>query len=130
MDYADRTLWVGHPSHWHYFWRWVLGVLFLPVFGLGLIWIVSIFWGRARRTYIVTGRRVMFEWGVLVKSTTEIRIKDIRSINVFKSGIAGFMGFGSIEFASAAADRAEVVFRNVAMPDAVRDMVRHAQEVA
>jgi len=47
----EETIWTGHPSHWHYFWAWVLGVvLFAAVIGIGII--IWIFIDRSRRTYI------------------------------------------------------------------------------
>lgn len=126
--YHEQTLWVGISSHWHYFWSWVWGILLLPV-GIGLIIILGIVIDRARRVYIITGRNVILQYGILAKSTSEVRIKDIRSISVTRSGIAGMMGIGSVEFSSAASDRAEVIFANIAEADIVRDIIRDAQEL-
>jgi len=55
-------------------------------------------------------------------------VKDIRSINVTKHGLAGFIGIGSVEFSSAASDRAEVIFVNISGADRVRDLVTNLQE--
>lgn len=124
----EVTLWTGHPSHWNYFWSWVLGVLLLAAFGLGLLIIIWIYFDRARRVYTVTNRKVIFQSGIFVKSTNEIRIKDIRSVNVSKRGLGGFIGIGSVEFSSAATDRADIIFLGISGADDVRDIVRKLQD--
>lgn len=123
----EETMWVGHASQWNYFWTWFWGILLLIV-GIGFFIMLNIFVDRAGRVYIVTNRKVIFQFGLFAKSTNEVRIKDIRSINVTKRGIAGLMGVGSVEFSSAASDGAEIVFYNIPDADSVRDMVRYFQD--
>jgi uncharacterized membrane protein YdbT with pleckstrin-like domain len=124
---AEEILWTGHPSNWHYFWAWVLGILLAVVLvGFGIIlWIVI---DRSRRTYTVTSSRVIIEQGLWAKNSDEVRLMDIRSMAVKKSFISGLVGVGNIEFSSAAAADAEIVFRSVAGVEAVRDLVRAQQK--
>ena len=123
-------MWIGQPSHWNYFWSWFWGILLLAAFGLGLLVIIGIYIDRARRLYIVTNRKVVVQSGIFIKSTNEVRIKDIRSVNVTKRGISGLIGIGSVEFSSAATDRAEIIFAGIAGADKVRDVVRKLQDDA
>jgi uncharacterized membrane protein YdbT with pleckstrin-like domain len=125
MDPA-AILWEGHPSHWHYFGWWVLGVVLAPVLvGFFIIWWILL--ARRRRTYTVAPGRVIVEWGWLVRNSREIRIQDIRSIEVRKRGLTGLLAVGDVEFASAARDEAEVVFHAIADVERVRDLVRGQQ---
>jgi len=118
--------WTGHPSHWNYFLGWLLGLATLP-FGVGVLIILAVLLVRARQTFRMTGERVVSEPGLIIKSSSEIMIDDVRSLNVIKTGIRGFMGIGSIEFASAATERAEVTFRNIANVDTVAQLFRELQ---
>jgi uncharacterized membrane protein YdbT with pleckstrin-like domain len=127
---GETTLWTGQASLWNYFWSWFWGILLLAAFGLGLIVIAGIYIERARRVYILTTRKVVVRSGIFVKSTNEIRIKDIRSVNVAKSSISGLIGIGSVEFSSAASERAEIIFAGIAGADKICDMVRKLQDVA
>jgi uncharacterized membrane protein YdbT with pleckstrin-like domain len=121
-------LWQGHPSHWRYFGWWVLGLLLaLVLVGFFIIWWILV--DRARRTYTVAPGRVIVEWGWFVKNSREIRIQDIRSIEVTKRGLTGMLGVGDVEFSSAAREDAEVVFHAIAGVERVRDLVR-GQQVA
>lgn len=139
----EETLWQGHPTHWNYFLSWFFGPLALLIgllalvgdakialvfFGVGAVIILRIFLDRAARTYIVANRTVAFKSGILVKSTNEIRIRDVRSINVSRRGIAGMIGVGTVEFSSAATDRAEIIFTAIADAEKVKNMVRDLQD--
>ena len=126
MD-TEEIIWSGNPSHWHYFWAWFWGVV-LAALLVGFFIISWIYVDRSRRTYTVTSRKVILEWGLLAKSSNEIRIKDIRSINVKKSGLLGLMGVGDVEFSSAASDQAEIVFASISNATEVRDLVRKYQD--
>jgi membrane protein YdbS with pleckstrin-like domain len=145
---AEQLMWSGRPSHWNFLFSWLLAFLFVgagafcvwmyfnggtsPLLlvpgAIGILILLYIYISRARQRYIVTNRKVEIQTGLVVKSSNEIRVKDIRSINVTKHGFAGFIGIGSVEFSSAATDRAEVIFASIANADRVRDLVTDLQE--
>jgi len=147
---TERTLWSGTVSHLHYFgkWLWVIilaGVLAGSFFvsvpnlrdalwtiraGLLLVALVIICWiylDRSRRRYAVTNRRVSAEYGIVSKRSNEVRVQDIRSINLKRTGLSGLLGVGTMEFSSAATDDADVIFWNTAEAEKVRDLVRSLQ---
>jgi len=53
----------------------------------------------------VSNKRVKVEYGLFVKSSREVRISDIRSVNVVKKGVAGLFGIGTLEFSSSGGSR-------------------------
>jgi membrane protein YdbS with pleckstrin-like domain len=145
---AEQRMWSGRPSHWNFFFSWLIALVFVgagafcvwiyfngnsnPLLlipgAIGILILLYIYIRRARQLYLVTNRKVEIQTGLVVKSSNEIRVKDIRSINVTKHGLAGLIGIGSVEFSSAATDRAEVIFVNIAHADRVRDLVTNLQE--
>jgi len=126
LPQTEETVWTGHPSHWHYFWAWFFAILLTP-FLIGLLIIPFIFIARNRRLYIVTSKKVVFESGIFVRSTREVRIQDIRSINVYRRGIGGLFGIGTVEFSSAARDDADVIFASISKAETVRQLVSRYQ---
>lgn len=126
MD-PETPVWSGHTSHWHYFGWWVLGVILAPVI-IGFLIILWIIVRRERRTYRVTPTKVIIETGLLVRSTDELRVKDIRSIELRRRGFLGWIGVGDLEFSSAARADANVVFRKIGRAQDVRDIVRQIEE--
>ena len=145
---AEQRMWSGRPSHWNFFFSWLLALVFigggafclwiyfngtanLPLLipgPIGILILLYIYIRRARQLYVVTNRKVEIQTGLVVTSSNEIRVKDIRSINVSKHGLLGLIGIGSVEFSSAATDRAEVIFVNIGHADRVRDLVTNLQE--
>jgi len=149
----EETLWSGSVSQWHYAGKWLTvviclvvlaGTFFINAFGDSINpWIIRsvpllvavalIGWiklDRSGRKYSVTNRRVSVEFGIISKQSTELRIQDIRSINLTTSGIAGLLGIGRLEFSSAASDDADVIFWNTPGAEKIRDLVRSLQSAA
>ncbi|HEV7406334.1 MAG TPA: PH domain-containing protein [Chthoniobacteraceae bacterium] len=146
---GEQIIWKGSVSQWHYAGRWLLIVLFLagavaalihplpfPVpgptvaavlAGVALVLLLTVFIDRARRTYTITDHRISTEFGIISKQSNEIRLHDVRSINLTMKGISGIFGIGRLEFSSAATDDAEVVFWNVGGAEGLRDQVRGLQ---
>lgn len=82
---------------------------------------------RFTHDYIVTYERVELIWGILGRSSKEARICDIRSIDVYESGIKGILGLGTIDFSTAANAGIEVQFKDLRSAHIVKDLVRKLQ---
>ncbi len=149
---TEQVILSARCSNWHYSGKWAL-IVFLFAGSAGMFLMDGSYFGgggaaflirlapllcaaavffliqldRNRRVYQVTNKRVIMEWGILARSSNELRIQDIRSINVSKNGLPGMIGIGSVEFSSAARDDADVVFANIPDADRVRDTVRSLQ---
>lgn len=83
---------------------------------------------RYSHDYIVTRERVELIWGIIGRSSKEARICDIRSIDVYESGIKGLLGLGTIDFSTAANAGIEVQFKDMRQAHAVKDLVRQLQK--
>lgn len=138
-----RPVYAGHPALLT-FWRSLsVGVLLLAGgwfagrwnglwLGAGILagglWTAAVLLVRSCREYLVDTRRVESREGILAKSSREIRVQDIRAINVSKSGLYGVLGIGTVEFASAGSGDQDVTFRDVAGADAIKAAVRRLQD--
>ncbi len=141
---ANAILYAGHPSALSYpktliliaasiaggiygrefdAW-WLFGGLIAALFGVS--WILL---QRSMRLYVITPRRVEIVHGLLAKNSNEVRIEDIRTINVHKPGLRGLFGVGTVEFASAGGSTVEVAFANVYAAHRIKTLVRRLQDV-
>ena len=134
---GDQIIWEGRATLWKYAGSIILSVIvtvLLAVFTMGIgvvlapIWWLAIYISRKNRKYTVTRKRIVVESGIFVKSSNEIRIKDVRSINVTKTGIAGLFGIGTVDFFSAASGDAEVRFQSIPKAKDLKEMVNALQE--
>lgn len=77
--------------------------------------------------YLVTTERVEIESGIVGRSSKEIRIRDIRAIDVYQSGWNVLAGSGTVEFSSSAGEGDQVRFKNVWRPHRIKELVRAVQ---
>ena len=147
---GETVQWKGSISQWHYAGRWLLVIVLLTAVGAsffapavssfeyiwparGVLALVALFlvgWiamDRRQRQYTITNHRVIVEFGLISKQSNEIRVQDIRSINLTMTGLKALFGIGRVEFSSAASDDAEVIFWNTGDAKKVRDLVRSLQ---
>lgn len=134
---SEEVLWTGHANIWRYAGQFVVSLvvgipLGIATLGLGLL-LLPLWWGaiyldRKKRRYIVTNKIVRVEFGMLSKSTKEVRIRDIKAVNVVKRGIAGLFGIGTLEFSSAGGSGVEVAFQGIENAQKIKDLVTSLQE--
>jgi hypothetical protein len=103
-----------------------------PAREIALTLVAGLFCGlaihRYASLYLVTSRRVEFVEGLVARSSREVRIVDIRAINVSRKGLRGLIGVGTVEFASAGGDDVEVAFRDVWNAAGIKRLVRSLQD--
>lgn len=140
----EEFLYIGHPS-WFAFPKSLLVVLvclgsayYFHKHQVGLEWLtlpgsiaglVLLFIGldRTSTTYYVTTKRVEMEYGIVGRNTKEVRICDIRAIDVEQAGFGALVGLGTVKFDSSATAGPEVCFRNVRRPHDIKQLVRELQ---
>ncbi|MDB6069250.1 MAG: hypothetical protein JWL81_421 [Verrucomicrobiales bacterium] len=140
-----RTIFTGHPSFLMYWKSLLLSVLLMAGGWYAGRWEEGGWWlaggwmtggvllaltllRRSSVEYRVTTRRVEVERGFFSKSSFEIRIPDIRSINVRKTGASGFLGVGDLIFSSSGGGEEDVVFRQVSGAHRIKNRVRRLQD--
>ena len=136
------TLYAGHPSILTY----PLSVLGVVGGAVGAIWLFSfdlwlslsclavcgisltyLTYLRFTRDFLITTRRVEVISGLIARSSNEIRIVDIRAINVTCRGISGLFGIGTVDFFTTG-DDPEVRFENVWAAKDIKQLVRNIQD--
>ena len=118
-----EVLWEGRPAWRNYATHLALGTLTIPLFGLGLLFILWAFLDRRTRHYTVTRRSVILASGLIFKSTDEVMLRDIRSVVVARKGISALFGLATVEFSSAARDGSDIVFMGITDSEKVRNLV-------
>ncbi len=115
-----------------------LGVFLLPFGGeyslipllASLACLLGIALARYSTDYLVGEDRVEKVWGLLGRSSREVRICDIRNIDVHMRGLKGLLGVGTVDISSAGGNEVEVSFRDVRGAHEVKQLVRQLQRDA
>lgn len=139
---GEQIFFSGHPSWWRY--SKLLFLVFLLVVAAGMLvlfdeilavlaafFAVVIFFCiyviRRCHDYMVTEERIEVQWGLLGKNSNEVRICDIRSLDVREKGLKGLIGVGTLDVSTAANAGIEVSFQDIRKPHEIKEMIRSLQ---
>lgn len=105
---GEQVVYQGKVSIWSMGPLLLIGLLLLPVFGLGLI-----FWAIAAIRFLttelaITNKRVIAKFGLVSRATIEINLQKIESIQVRQGVLGRIFNFGSIVVAGAGSPQAPV----------------------
>jgi uncharacterized membrane protein YdbT with pleckstrin-like domain len=112
MSYIDKMLTDGEQviyqaylSMWSQFVLVLVGIVFLPVFGVGLLLLLWT-WLKCITTEIsITNKRIISKVGIFNRSTMELRLDKIESIKVDQRIMGRILNFGSITIAGTGGDK-------------------------
>lgn len=142
---GQSVLYHGHPS-WLVFGRWlVVALVFAALGAAGMMFdwrwmaagavavsmtLCAIIIARQQRDFVITNERIEVEWGIWGRSSKEVRIRDVRSIDVDASGLLGMLGVGTLNISSAGSEDVEVQFKHIRGAHKVKELVRQLQQRA
>ena len=127
---VENDLWKSNPSYLYYLSHFIFGVLSLPLFGLGLLFIVYALLDRNTKLYTLTNKRVMSKVGIISRKIHEVGVRDIRNINVKQGILERLFGLGTVEIASAGTAGVEISFAGIKDPMRARDLIRREKDEA
>ena len=122
LDY-ETEVWSGSPSWVHYLDCHLLGLILLPIV-IGVVFILYAELDRRTRIFVVTKKRITTQEGIISRQTNEVRIKDVRSINVKQNCFERMVGIGTIEIGSSGHAGIEARLLGIPSPFEVRDRIR------
>ena len=141
---SNRLLYAGHPSVLNYplaLGALVLGItggiwvyridpnLTLAGLGLAVAGLVRLSFVRFTHDYHIRPRRIEVTTGFIARSSREVRIEDIRSINVTCRGLLGLFGIGTVDFLTSG-DTPEITFERIWAAQKIKKLVRKLQDTA
>ena len=104
----------------------ILSLLLIPVFGLGLLILLSWHLQNKSSKLTVGEREILFEKGLLSKERSEVNISSIRTTKVNQSFFNRIFGVGSIEIFTAG-DTPEIVAKGMPDPNKIRELIKAKQ---
>lgn len=125
---SERVTYNGRISLWMVSHLIAVGVLLLPAFGLGLIFL-AVAYVRHRSTELaITNRRVILKTGFISRHTNEINLVKVESIQVQQNLFGRIFDYGTVVIAGTGMGHAPIV--GIAQPIAFRRAFMEAQESA
>jgi uncharacterized membrane protein YdbT with pleckstrin-like domain len=107
-------------------WLIMLGIILLPAFGAGLIFLLFA-WVKYKTTELaITNKRVIAKFGFISRRTVEINISKIESIQVDQSITGRIFNYGTLLIAGAGDPQAPIL--GISKPMEFRKAFMEAQE--
>lgn len=123
----EKLIHVGHISLWSLAGPISLGVILLPVFGLGLIFL-GVAYVRYKTTELaITNRRVIVKSGFISRQTIEISISKVESIQVDQTMLGRMFDFGTLVISGAGSPQAPIL--GISQPMQFRRAFIEAQDL-
>ncbi len=82
---------------------------------------------RFTSDYLITPKRIELIRGLVARSSKEVRVQDLRAINVRCTGLWGVIGIGDVDFFTSG-DDPEITFHNIWAAKKVKGLVRKLQD--
>jgi len=142
MKDAEVVLWSASPSVLPYLPRYVLvGLAFLGnlivaavvwwpfLLGAWVCLVLVADWELRRRAtrYTITRRRVIRRTGYLRRVHQEVQTRDVREVQLHQGPIERLFGVGTVEIATAATAKRELLIAKVPNAKKVMEVLRHAR---
>lgn len=117
---AKISLWsVGHLIFF--------GVILLPVFGLGLVFLIWAFIRYKTTEFAVTDRRLIAKTGLISRNTVEMFLDKVESLHVDQSVLGRLLNFGTIIIHGTGTT--EEPIKNISAPLALRKQFMQAADL-
>jgi len=124
----ERVIYVGHISLWSLAPLIALGFLTVWVFGLGLIFWVMAYIRYKTTELAFTNKRVIAKFGFISRSTIELNINKVESIQVQQGILGRIFNFGTLIISGAGNPQAPIL--GISEPMAFRRAFMEAQDSA
>lgn len=92
----EKILYMGHISLWSLWHLIAAGVLLLPAFGLGLIFLGIAYVRYKSVELAVTTKRIIVKHGFISRQTVEINLDKVESIQVEQGLLGRLLNFGTL----------------------------------
>jgi uncharacterized membrane protein YdbT with pleckstrin-like domain len=124
----ERVVHVGNISLWSLAGPLLLGLLLLPLFGVGLVfWVVA--YVKYKTTELaITNKRVIAKFGFISRRTVELNINKVESIQVDQSVLGRIFNFGTLVISGAGDPQAPIP--GISDPMSFRKAFIEAQDLA
>jgi len=98
---GESVLHRGRVSLWPHAWKIVGGIVLLPLFGLGLVFLAWVYIVYKTTEIAITNKRIIAKFGFISRSTIEINLPKVESVQVDQGVMARMLDYGTIVISGA-----------------------------
>lgn len=119
---GEKIISVLTPSRLHYFWAYLLGVLFLVAFW-GIIIIILVELYRNGNKYYITEKKVYHLYKFLSRTETSASFDKIQDVQLRQELFDRMFGIGSLYINTAGSNKIEIKITGIKNPDETKTTI-------
>jgi len=123
LDENEEVLWSGEPRMASIAPAIIMGIIFLPVFGFGLLIMIGAYLNIKNTDFVVTNEGLYKKTGVLSRSVQKIGFEKVQNISFSQGVLANYFGYGNVEISTAGGSGVEMKFNGIDDPKSVQERV-------
>lgn len=126
LDSDEKVEWSGKPRIVSIIPAIVMGVVLLPLAGLGMVVMLASYLQIKNTDFVVTNQGLYRKQGVLSRSVQKIGFDKVQNIS-FNQGVLGkYFGYGNVAISTAGGSGIEMSFNSIESPKEVQELInRH-----
>jgi len=124
----EKIVHLGHISLWSVWHLIALGIVLLPAVGIGLVFLAMAYIRYKTTELAITTKRVIVKTGFIRRSTVEININKVESIQVDQEVLGRLFNFGTLIISGAGNPQAPIT--GISAPMEFRRAFIEAQDQA
>ena len=105
---GESVTYTGNISWWSLSHLIILGLILLPVFGIGLLFWIAAYIRYKTTELAVTNKRVIAKFGFISRHTVEMNISKVESIQVIQGVFGRLLNFGTLIIAGTGSQQAPI----------------------
>lgn len=125
---GEKVMYQENISWWSQLAFFIFGVVFLPLFGLGLLFFLGAYINYKTTELAITNKRVIAKFGFISRKTIEINLQKVESIQVEQGILGRICNYGTLVVSGAGNPQAPIPY--IANPLRFRKSFMEIQEQA
>lgn len=123
LDRDEKIVWSGEPEIASIVPALVIGVLTLPLMGLGLLIMAVAYLTIENTDFVVTNQGLYKKTGILSRNVQKIGFDKVQNISFSQTAIGKYFGYGNVDISTAGGSGIEMSFNSVAEPQQVQELI-------
>ena len=125
---GEEVLWYGKMS-WESLWIWfLLGILTILLFGIGILFFIIAIAKRYSSEYTLTNKRVHSRQGLIARRANDANFDKITDTSLSQGTIGRILNYGDVGINTAGSIGYEVIFRGVSDPKQLLGRIQNMKE--
>lgn len=123
LDRDEKIVWSGEPEIASIVPALAIGILTLPLAGIGLLIMAAAYLTLENTDFVVTNQGLYKKTGILSRNVQKIGFDKVQNISFSQTAVGKYFGYGNVDISTAGGSGVEMSFNSVAEPQEVQELV-------